>query len=239
MRRIFQKYIIKWTEIGKEEYPQQLASITRAPNYLYYRGNIKVINQRHNIAVIGSRQVSERGAKIAYQIGYELGKKNINVVNGLALGCDTHAFYGALAAGGTCVAVMPCGLDHIVPYSNCDLAKRLLLNGGCLVSEYFPSVPIQKYQYVERDRLQSGISGGVLVIEASYDSGTMHTVRGAIKQGRRLACVASHLVQCSSGNEWIEGLNEACVICDRAGLDRFIETIHKNITYRQIIFETE
>lgn len=230
---------IRWTELEKEEYPKRLASIVKAPKYLYYRGNIQIINQRKNIAVIGSRHASEKGIKMAYQIGYALGKKGINVVNGLALGCDTHALHGALAAGGTCVAVMPCGLDQIVPYSNRNLANKILLNGGCLISEYLPSTPAQRYQYVQRDRLQSGMSDGVLVIEASCDSGTMHTVRYAIKQGRRVACIASHLISYPSGNQWIERLNGAYVIQEVADLENFITDLQKEILYRQITFTIE
>lgn len=236
---ILQQYTIRWTKIEKEEYPQRLGSITRAPACLHYRGNIQAINQRKNIAVIGSRHISEKGIKMAYQIGYILGKKGINVVNGLALGCDTHALQGALAASGTCVAVMPCGLDQIVPYSNWELAERLLLNGGCLLSEYLPSTPVQRYQYVQRDRLQSGMSDGVLVIEAPYDSGTMHTVRYAIKQGRRLACIASHLVSYSSGNQWIEALNGAYVIQNMADLENFVADLQNEILNRQIMFAIE
>lgn len=234
-----QQYTIKCTEIEKEEYPKRLASITKAPAYLYYQGNIPVINQRKNIAVIGSRHASEKGIKIAYQIGYALGKKGINVMNGLALGCDTHVLHGALDAGGTCVAVMPCGLDQIIPYSNRELAKKLLLNGGCLVSEYPPSTPVQRYQYIQRDRLQSGMSDGVLVIEASYDSGTMYTVRYAIKQGRRLACIASHLVSYPSGNQWIEDQNKGYVIQSRTDLESFITEVQKEILYKQIMFTIE
>lgn len=236
---ILQQYTIRWTKIEKEEYPQRLGSITRAPACLHYRGNIQVINQRKNIAVIGSRHISEKGIKMAYQIGYILGKKGINVVNGLALGCDTHALHGALDASGTCVAVMPCGLDQIVPYSNWELAERLLLNGGCLLSEYLPSTPVQRYQYVQRDRLQSGMSDGVLVIEAPYDSGTMHTVRYAIKQGRRLACIASHLVSYPSGNQWIEALNGTYVIQNMDDLENFIANLQKEILNRQIMFAIE
>ncbi len=236
---ISQQYAIKRTEMKKKEYPQRLGSITRAPTYLYYRGNIEIINQKQNIAVIGSRHISEKGMKIAYQIGYMLGERGINVVNGLALGCDTHVLHGVLAAGGNCVAVLPCGLEQIVPYSNCEFAKRLLLNGGCLVSEYLPSTPAQAYQYVERDRLQSGISDGVLVIEALYNSGTMHTVRYAIKQGRRLACIASNLLSYPSGNQWIEGLSEAYVIQDKMDLDSFITDLYKQIIFKQMVITTE
>ncbi len=238
MVKIIWQYCIKQTEIKSKEYPQRLHSITRAPHCLYYRGNIHIINQKYSIAVIGSRRMSENGRTLAYQIGYALGKSGINVVNGLAIGCDTHAIYGALAAGGTCIAVMPCGLEQIVPYSNIHLAKKLLLNGGCLISAYPPMTSAQRYQYVERDYLQSGISDGVLVIEANCDSGTMHTARYAINQGRHLACIDSRLVQYQSGNQWIEGQPNACVISEIGDLDCFIAKIQQEIVYRQITLDT-
>ncbi len=113
------------TELFWDDYPDRLASIFRPPSELYYRGGIDVIDQRRSVAVIGSRRASDRGIAAAYRIGCELGRRGISVVNGLALGCDTHALRGALAAGGTCVAVMPCGLDQIVPHANAGLAERL------------------------------------------------------------------------------------------------------------------
>ena len=113
--------------------------------------------------MIGSRRVSESGRALAYRIGYALGTRGINVVNGLALGCDTYALYGALAAGGTCVAVMPCGLEQIVPHSNVFLAKNCCQTVGVWSANIRPSTPVQRYRYVERDRIQSGISDGVLV----------------------------------------------------------------------------
>ena len=87
------------TAVFDSDYPGRLASITKPPPELYYRGEIGAVNQRHNIAVIGSRRVSDRGIEAAYRIGCELGSMGINAVNGLALGCDTHALIGALAAG--------------------------------------------------------------------------------------------------------------------------------------------
>ena len=237
MIKIVWEYGIRQADIKSEAYPQRLCSIAKAPDCLYYRGNIERINQNHSIAVIGSRRVSENGRTLAYQIGYALGRRGINVVNGLALGCDTYALYGALAAGGTCAAVLPCGLAQIVPHSNAFLAQKLLSNGGCLVSEYPPMIPAQKYQYVDRDRIQSGVSDGVLVIEAEYDSGTMHTVRYAIKQGRLLACIDSRMVRYRSGNQWIEDLNGASVIRGTGDLDCFIAQLRQEIVYRQVTLE--
>lgn len=220
------------------EYPRRLCSIARAPDCLYYIGDIGILNQNHSIAVIGSRRVSQNGMMLAYQVGYALGRRGINVVNGLALGCDTHALRGALAAGGKCVAVMPCGLEQIVPYSNLSLAKKLLSNGGCLISEYPPAAPAQRYQYVERDRLQSGISDGVIVIEASCDSGTMHTVRYAIRQGRYLACIDSHLVGEPTGNQWIAGLCGTHVMRDAGDLDCFLARIRSEVVYQQMVLDS-
>ena len=186
--------------------------------------------------MIGSRRVSGQGVEAAYQIGYAFGSRGINVVNGLALGCDAHALRGALAAGGACVAVMPCGLEQIVPHSNTDLAEKLLANRGCLISEYPVRTPVRRYQYVERDRLQSGISDGVLVIEAECDSGTMHTVRYAIKQGRKLACMDSRLVRYASGNRWLEKQGKVRVIREISDLDDFIADIQDETIYRQVTF---
>lgn len=225
------------TEIFSNIYPKRLLAISRPPFELYYRGKIDVINQSRNIAVIGSRHVSEQGVEAAYQIGYELGSRGINVVNGLALGSDAHAFRGALAANGTCVAVMPCGLEQIVPHSNTNLAEKLLANRGCLISEYPVQTPIRRYQYVERDRLQSGISDGVLVIEAECDSGTMHTVQYAIKQGRKLACMDSRLMRYSSGNRWLENQNKVRVIREISDLIDFIADIQNETIYRQVTLD--
>lgn len=237
MIEISQKYAVRCTEIEKEEYPRRLRTITSAPKVLYYSGDISVINQNQGIAVVGSRRVSDKGIEIAYRIGYELGRRGVNVINGLALGCDTHALHGALAAGGRCVAVMPCGLERTVPYSNRRLAEKIVTDGGCLVSEYPPLATAQRYQYVQRDRLQSGISDGVLVVEADCDSGTMHTVQYAIKQGRRLACVDSRLVGHASGNQWIEGQSGVRVIQDAGDLNLFMAEIHSEPVYRQMQLE--
>lgn len=225
------------TRIFDNNYPERLLSISKPPIELYYRGNIDIINLNRNIAVIGSRHVSGQGMEAAFRIGYALGRREINVANGLALGCDTYALRGALAAGGTCVAVMPCGLEQIVPHSNTVLADQLLSNGSCLLSEYPIHTPIRRYQYVARDRLQSGISDGVIVVEAECDSGTMHTVRYALRQGKRLACIDSQLMRYSSGNRWIEKQKGAYVIRDAADLNDFIADIQNDIVYRQVTFD--
>lgn len=231
---IIKSIVIGQVSINDVEYPRQLLKIKRPPAQLYFRGDISIINETKNIAVIGSRHVSDKGIKLSYQTGYEAAKKRLNVVNGLALGCDTHALKGALAAGGKCIAVMPCGLDQIVPKSNTKLAKELLDKGGCLISEYPIGTIVQKYQYVERDRLQSGISDGVIVIEAEENSGTMHTVNYSFKQGKCLACCDSRRLEYESGNQWIEKRLGAQVIGNIEDLKSFIQSIYYKEAFQQL-----
>jgi DNA processing protein len=163
-------------------------SLKRQNREIYYIGNIDLIDSNRNMAVIGSRHASEYGIKQSYSIGRSLAQMGINVVNGLAIGCDTYALKGALSAQGKCIAVMPCGLEQVVPKANRYLADEILEKGGLLVSEYPVGTEVEKYMYIERDRLQSEISEGIIVVEAGFKSGTMYTVRAAKRQGKPIAC---------------------------------------------------
>ena len=151
-----------------------------------------------------------------------------------ALGCDTEALRGALDNGGRCIVLLPCGLDNIQPKSNRSLADRIVQNGGCLISEYNVGTPLNKYQYVKRDRLQSGICQGVLVVEAEMNSGTMHTVKYAEEQFKRIACYSHRLVKFSSGNEYLEQNKNVNILSDRQQLEEFIKIINLELTYTQL-----
>jgi DNA processing protein len=177
------------------------------------------------MAVIGSRHVSDNGIKQAFKIGFKLAKMDINVVNGLAIGCDTYALKGALSVGGKCIAVMPCGLERIVPKSNYRLADEILAKDGLLISEYPVGSEIEKYMYVERDRLQSDISKGVIVVEAGFKSGTMYTVRAARKQGKPIACCRYAEIARDDSYYIIDSDND---------LESFISYTYKTIDYTQI-----
>ena len=215
-------------------YPAEMKKIINMPRVLYYKGNIEIINAYKNIAIIGSRKASREGLKYAYEAGRTAALKGINVVNGLALGCDTEALRGALAENGKCVAVMPAGLDQIVPKSNCLLAEEILEKGGCLVSQYPIGTPVKKYQYVERDYIQSGISQGVVVIESQEDGGTMHAARHAVRQNRRLACYHSMLVNGASGNKQLSGVSKTQTLKSQADLILFLDEIGEEILFEQI-----
>lgn len=228
------KYNIAVCREDDDRYPNELRNLKGMPSLLYYKGNIEIINQHKNIAAIGSRTLSEQGSKLAYRTGIKIAEEGFNLVNGLALGCDTLALKGALSVNGKCVVFLPCGLDRILPASNQKLVEEILEKGGCLLSEYPEKTAVQKYRYVERDRLQSGISQGVIVIEAEQNSGTMHTADFAMRQYKRLACYAYSLLQMSSGNQYLENTGKSTVLHDETGLAAFLDNIKQSQTYEQM-----
>ena len=141
---------------------------------------------------------------MAYNAGSIIGKNGFNLVNGLALGCDAEALKGALAAGGKCAVVLPCGINEIYPKSNQWIAEEVLKQGGCLISEYPEGTRPEKYRFVQRDRLQSGMSQGVLVVEAMEK--VVLCILQSMQKNRiaRLACYYHGLLKYSTGNNVLE-----------------------------------
>lgn len=179
---------IKIVTFLDEDYPRKLKNISDPPTILYYKGDIKCLNELNSVAIIGTREPTEYGMKIAKSLGASFGKRDYVVVSGLAIGCDAGGHEGCLDENGKTVAVMAGGLDKIYPAENKQLAQRIIDSGGCLISEYSPYTKIFKSYFVERDRLQSGLSDGVLVVETAEKGGTLYTVDYAIKYNRVLAC---------------------------------------------------
>lgn len=176
---------LKWDH---PDFPPALKYIPRPPKLLYVKGDADCL-KGPAIAVVGTRMPTPAGKRMAQAFGRRLAKKGIVVVSGLALGCDTAAHEGCLAAGGRTVAVLPSGFSNIYPRENKALAERILESGGCLVSEYPPEASPEKYTFIQRDRLQSGLSLGVVIVETDLKGGAMHTARFCLRQGRLLACV--------------------------------------------------
>lgn len=234
MIKNFQDYEIALVKENENLYPKGLLNISGRPVLLYYKGNIEIINQYKNIAVVGTRKASEKGQRAAYEAGQLVAEKGINLVNGLALGCDAAAIKGALNSGGKCIAIMPCGLEQVQPKSHYELAEEILAKGGCILSEYPVGTSVQKYQYVARDRLQSGISQGVIVIEAEEKSGTMHTADYALKQYKRIACYYNELIEHSSGNRLLETNEKVQVLKTKEDERKFIDYIINDDIYVQM-----
>ena len=172
---------IKSISIFDNEYPSKLYTITDPILYLYYIGNINLLTNK-SVAIIGTRKPSEYAIQKTIEYTTAFIKRNIVVVSGLALGIDTVAHNTCINNNGLTIAVMPTGLDNIQPTSNKELARQIIINNGCIISEYSIGTPLNKFNYAKRDRIQSALSNAILVTEAAEKSGTMIAVNKNLKE---------------------------------------------------------
>jgi len=190
----------KWAEamgltivtMADKEYPASLAEIYDPPLVLYIKGKVPETWPR-GVAVVGSRETSHYGLENAKKLGYQLAYAGVPVISGLARGIDTAAHLGALAAKGTTWAVLGCGLDKMYPPENDALAAKIVESGGCLISELPLGTSPDKRTFPMRNRIVSGLSFGVLVIEAGRQSGALITARQALDQGRQVFAVPGRI----------------------------------------------
>ena len=170
-------------------YPTQLRAISDFPITLNYIGDISSLTNLPCVAVIGTREPTEFGYKIGVRLGEYFASNGFNIVSGLAIGCDTAGHTGAIKINGISTAVLAHGLDTIYPKENRKLADEILEKGGVIVSEYFvKQKPLANF-FVERDRIQAGLSLGVIVVETAVKGGTMHTVKFCLENNRILAAI--------------------------------------------------
>ena len=182
---------IKIININEREYPQVLKEIYDPPISLYVKGNIEKLNNK-NIGIVGCRECTTYGKKSAEYFAYNLSKQNINIVSGLAKGIDSYAHLGSLNTGNT-IAVLGNGLDMIYPKENLELANEIIKRGGTIISEYPCGTKPDKMKFPARNRIISGISSGIIVIEAKEKSGTLITVDFALEQGRDVFVVPGNI----------------------------------------------
>ena len=181
--RICEKRKIRILTFLDREYPNSLRNIVDPPLLLYYTGKLPDFNGEPMIGVVGTRKASAYGLKAARQLGKELTQHGGMVVSGMAEGIDAMATWGALDAGGSPVGVLGCGVDRIYPRCNWELFRKME-RCGCLISEYPPDTPPDRWHFPRRNRIISGLSCGVLVVEAPEKSGALITARQAMEQGR-------------------------------------------------------
>ena len=172
-----------------EGFPARLREMPDPPAVLFVKGSQKGLHAEKGLAVVGTREPTKYGRKVAHRSARTAAEAGYAIVSGLAHGCDTHAHEGCAEAGGVGVVVLAHGLDRVYPVGNRYLADRLLQGGGCLTSEYPVGTAPARAAFADRDRIQSGLSDGVLVIETDVKGGTMHTVRFAAAQSRPVACI--------------------------------------------------
>ena len=192
---------IKEISISDKNYPKLLKEIKDPPKVLYYRGEIlprtetkslvRDLPEENCFAIVGTRMCSAYGKQVALEIAGDLAEAGLTIVSGLAPGIDTFAHSAAVERNKRTIAVLGTGLDEksIYPQSNLKLAQRILETGGCLISEYSPGTPGSKFTFPQRNRIISGLSIGVLVVEAKQKSGALITADWAKKQGRKVFAI--------------------------------------------------
>lgn len=180
-------------DVEDEKYPQRLLKIKNFPTEIYALGNIDLLNAAYTVAIVGARKFTEYGNTVASEFAKELSKKDICIVSGMAMGIDGIAHNAAIENTGKTIAVLGCGLNYIYPPENEWLFHKILTKGGCIVSEYPPEVEPDSKKFPTRNRIVSGLSDAVLVVEARYRSGSTITAKFAKEQGKRVYAVPNSI----------------------------------------------
>ncbi|NUM25715.1 MAG: DNA-protecting protein DprA [Candidatus Buchananbacteria bacterium] len=192
-----EKANVKTVTIKDDTYPHLLKEIYAPPPLLYYLGELNNLRPK-NLAVVGSRKISEYGRLVTAKMVSDLVRQGFVITSGLAFGIDACAHTTTLENHGTTVAVLGCGLQQIYPASHRNLAKKITLEGGLIFSEFPITMPPLKHNFPIRNRLISGLSLGTLVIEAHEKSGALITAAYALEQGREVFAVPGNIFHIGS-----------------------------------------
>ena len=187
----YKLHILTYRDVA---YPKRLKHISDPPLVLYYKGTLPDFDSQPVIGVVGTRKCTPYGLSAAKKLGSEIAQCGGMVVSGLAEGIDAMAMKSALSAGGQVVGVLGCGAEQVYPKIN----KWLFADTeryGCILSEFPPETPAYGWNFPKRNRIISGLSHGVLVVEAPMGSGSLHTARHALEQGRDVFVVPGNLDQ--------------------------------------------
>ncbi len=169
-----------------DEYPEKLRNISCPPAVLFVKGQMPDFDNILTISVVGSRKANESAVKMTELISYELSKEGVIVVSGGALGIDTAAHKGAMRAFAPTAALLACGIDYPYLMQNARMRNSIVEKGGALISEYPMNMPVNKGNFVVRNRIVSGLCNGLLVSQSAEKGGTMLTVKHAVDQNKDL-----------------------------------------------------
>ena len=221
--------------MGDAAYPSRLRNTADAPFVLYYKGVLPDFEGQPVIAVVGTRKASAYGLNNARNMSREIAACGALVVSGGAFGIDTMALEGAMEADAQVVAVLGCGVDVVYPKSNRPLFEKIIQN-GCLISEYLPGTGPKPWQFPERNRILSGLSNGVLVVEAPSKSGALITAQKAFEQGRDVFAVPGNIdVENYTGSN---ALLQECATAALSGWDvvkQYADRYPDSVTKRQVV----
>ena len=176
----------------KHNYLKTLAQIVKSPQHVYFTGSLPEERQI-TVAIIGTRKPTRYGQEVANTLSFDLAKRGVVIVSGLALGIDAIAHRAALDANGTTIAVLANSVDDITPRTNRDLGEKIIASGGAILSEYEPPTEARKHHFLARNRIVSGLSDAVIVVEAAARSGALSTVTYALEQGKEVFVVPGNI----------------------------------------------
>lgn len=225
----------------ENEYPKRLRYIPDSPLIIYAKGNIECLHSEKSVAIIGTRTPSDYGQLCGFMFGEKFTKEDFVVISGLAKGIDTAAHKGCIESDGKTVAVLAQGLDTpIYPKENRSLAEKIISTGGCLVSEYGLGVRGRPNYFVARNRIQSGLSAGVVIVETALKGGTMHTANFCIEQKKLLGCLnhpKKYLLQNKNalGNQALIKSNKAFPLFSEEDFKKYL--LHLKLNKNDEIFE--
>lgn len=185
--------IVNTLKLGSANFPQSLAEIPSPPKLIYVQGqSLQSWFNKPKVAIVGSRKITPYGKTVTSKLAADLARVGAVVISGLAYGVDAAAHRAALAAGGTTVAVLPAGLDSIYPVAHANLASQIT-EAGSLITEYPPNTVTYPGNFIARNRLISGLADVLLITEAALKSGSLHTARFALEQGKTVMAVPGNI----------------------------------------------
>ena len=199
---IMQKLNIGVMTQQDDDYPESLRNIQSPPAILFYRGNLSCLRGKC-IAVVGSRHASVQGINATKALCADLSRQGVTIVSGLAMGIDAAAHEGCIEGGSPTAAILSCGIDVDYPVENVHLKECIVDRNGVLLSEYPPGVRANKFVFHARNRLISGLSRALLMMESRIQSGSMLTVHHALDQGREVYAYPG-----IPGTEWALGAHQ-------------------------------
>jgi DNA processing protein len=217
--------VIRKITVGDAEYPKILKTLHKPPKALYVNGSFKEEDD-FAVAIVGSRRASVYGIEMGEKLGYDLALRGVTIVSGMARGVDSAAHRGALKAKGRTIAVMGSGHGHIYPDENKDLYKRIA-ESGAVISEFENDVSPLPQNFPIRNRIISGLSLGIVVVEAAKNSGALITADFALEQGREVFAIPGKISSLTS-----EGTHE--LIKDGAKLVQSAEDIIEELGLHEI-----
>jgi len=174
------------------DYTKILTTIAKSPKSLHYIGKLPE-RRAPTVAIVGTRRPTSYGKEVTHRLSFDLAKRGMIIVSGLALGVDALAHAAAIEAGGTTVAVLGNGLPDIQPSSNRALGESIIAHGGAIISEYPDGEDARPYYFLERNRIVAGLADAIIITEATSRSGTLNTAARALEQGKEIFVVPGNI----------------------------------------------